>query len=153
MYTTVSARLDAHLKEEAEEVLSALGISHSAAISALYSQIVMQQGLPFDLKLPRPSLRLGPSYWEIRDSVRAVSEAYAIDSVWLFGAYASGAAETTSAVDLRVDESEGCILDHEALARELEQKLGVPVNVSITKNLSRRFLSSIKGDEELLFAR
>ena len=36
MYTTVSARLDARLKEEAESVLSSLGISHSAAIAALY---------------------------------------------------------------------------------------------------------------------
>ena len=33
--------------------MEAIGITHSTAISALYSQIVLQQGLPFELKIPR----------------------------------------------------------------------------------------------------
>lgn len=83
MYTTVSARLDARLKEEAESVLSSLGISHSAAIAALYSQIVLQQGLPFDLKLPPKSTRFGLSYWELRDAVRTAAARCEVAKVWL----------------------------------------------------------------------
>lgn len=153
MYTTVSARLDARLKDEAEGVLSALGISHSAAISALYSQIVLQQGLPFDLKLPRQSSRFGLSYWELRDAVRRIAEAQGAAKVWLFGPYAEGTADAASSVELRVDAGEDAAFDPEAFSRNLEQELGVSVHVSPTQNLSRRFLSSIKESEELIYER
>ena len=36
----------------AENILSQLGISPSNAIQMLYSQIVLQKGMPFELKLP-----------------------------------------------------------------------------------------------------
>lgn len=153
MYTTVSARLDARLKDEAEHVLSALGISHSAAISALYSQIVLQQGMPFDLKLPRQSGRFGLSYWELRDAVRLVAEAQGASRVWLFGPYAEGTADAASSVELRIDVDDDAEFDSESFARSLEQMLGVPVHASLTPNLSRRFLSSVKESEELVFER
>ena len=57
MYTTVSARLDSDIKAQAEQILSKLGLSHSAAISALYSQIVLQQGLPFASVFPSRTCR------------------------------------------------------------------------------------------------
>lgn len=45
--SAVYARIDTSLKEQAEEILTKLGISPSAAIQMLYSQVVMQQGIPF----------------------------------------------------------------------------------------------------------
>ncbi len=50
--TAVYARIDTGLKENAEEILSQLGISPSSAIQMLYSQIVLCGGMPFELKLP-----------------------------------------------------------------------------------------------------
>lgn len=50
--TAVYARIDSVLKENAEEILSQLGISPSSAIQMLYSQIVLTRGLPLDLHLP-----------------------------------------------------------------------------------------------------
>lgn len=50
--SAVYARIDTNLKENAEEILSQLGISPSSAIQMLYSQIVLNNGLPFDLRLP-----------------------------------------------------------------------------------------------------
>ena len=50
--TAVYARIDTGLKENAEAILSQLGITPSSAIQMLYSQIVLQNGLPFDLHLP-----------------------------------------------------------------------------------------------------
>lgn len=50
--TAVYARIDADLKENAEKILQQLGISPSAAIQMLYSQIVLTRGLPLDLRLP-----------------------------------------------------------------------------------------------------
>ena len=46
------ARIEPDLKEEAEAILSALGIPVSNAINMYYKQIVLQRGLPFDVKLP-----------------------------------------------------------------------------------------------------
>ena len=46
------ARIEPDLKEQAETILAALGIPASNAITMLYKQIVLQKGLPFDVKLP-----------------------------------------------------------------------------------------------------
>ena len=53
--TAVYARIDTELKESAENILSKLGITPSSAIQMLYSQIVLRQGMPFELKLPAPA--------------------------------------------------------------------------------------------------
>ncbi len=50
--TPVYARIDTNLKENAEAILSQLGITPSSAIQMMYSQIVLKRGLPFELKLP-----------------------------------------------------------------------------------------------------
>ena len=50
--SAVYARIDMDLKKNAEGILSRLGITPSSAIQMLYSQIVLNKGLPFELKLP-----------------------------------------------------------------------------------------------------
>ena len=50
--SAVYARIDTNLKDRAEGILSQLGISPSSAIQMLYSQIVLKNGMPFDLRLP-----------------------------------------------------------------------------------------------------
>jgi DNA-damage-inducible protein J len=46
------ARIEPELKEQAEAILAALGIPASNAITMFYRQVILQQGLPFDVKLP-----------------------------------------------------------------------------------------------------
>ena len=48
--TAVYARIDTGLKNTAEEILATLGISPSAAIQMLYSQIILERGMPFQSK-------------------------------------------------------------------------------------------------------
>ena len=50
--SAVYARIDTNLKDNAESILSQLGISPSSAIQMFYSQIVLKKGMPFELKLP-----------------------------------------------------------------------------------------------------
>ena len=50
------ARIEPDLKSQAEAILSALGISASNAITMFYKQIVLQKGLPFEVKLPEHPL-------------------------------------------------------------------------------------------------
>jgi len=46
------ARIEPEVKEQAEAILNALGISASNAITMFYKQIILRKGLPFEVKLP-----------------------------------------------------------------------------------------------------
>jgi len=46
------ARLTPEVKRQAEIILKELGISISAAQEIFYRQIIANQGIPFDLRLP-----------------------------------------------------------------------------------------------------
>lgn len=48
----VFTRVDPDTKEQAEAILNQLGIPMSNAIGMFLKQIVMQRGIPFDMKLP-----------------------------------------------------------------------------------------------------
>lgn len=49
--SVVYTRIDNGLKENAESILSQLGISPSSAIQMFYSQIVLTNGLPLNRRL------------------------------------------------------------------------------------------------------
>lgn len=46
------ARIEPDIKEQAESILAALGIPASNAITMFYKQIILQRGMPFEVKLP-----------------------------------------------------------------------------------------------------
>lgn len=46
------ARIEPDVKEQAESILAALGIPASNAINMFYKQIILNRGLPFEVKLP-----------------------------------------------------------------------------------------------------
>ena len=48
----VFARVDTTLKEQAESILSQLGIPMSNAINIFFNQVVLKRGLPFEVTLP-----------------------------------------------------------------------------------------------------
>ena len=53
----IRARVDAKLKAQAERVLEKLGLDASQAVRMFYRQVVMQKGLPFDVKIPNAATR------------------------------------------------------------------------------------------------
>ena len=48
----IRARVEPDLKQKAEEVFSALGLSATEAITLFYQQVTLQSGLPFEVKIP-----------------------------------------------------------------------------------------------------
>ncbi|MFZ5811563.1 MAG: type II toxin-antitoxin system RelB/DinJ family antitoxin [Thermodesulfobacteriota bacterium] len=50
----IRVRMDAELKQGVESILADLGLSPSAAINLFYRQVVLHNGLPFPVKIPRP---------------------------------------------------------------------------------------------------
>jgi DNA-damage-inducible protein J len=50
---TVYTRIEPDLKKNVEKVLSCLGMTPSDAINIFFSQIVLQKGLPFEVRIPQ----------------------------------------------------------------------------------------------------
>lgn len=51
--STVSARVETDIKQEAEDILQQLGIPVSVVINSLYRQIIFTKGIPFSLTIPK----------------------------------------------------------------------------------------------------
>ena len=51
--SNVFARVEPEIKEQAEQVLDQLGIPMSNAVSMFLRQVVLQRGIPFEMKLPQ----------------------------------------------------------------------------------------------------
>lgn len=52
---TLHIRIEPEIKKKAEETLRSLGITTTEAINIYLHQIILNQGLPFDVKLPKPN--------------------------------------------------------------------------------------------------
>ena len=50
--SNVFARVEPEVKEQAESILNQLGIPISNAVGMFLRQVVIQRGIPFDIKLP-----------------------------------------------------------------------------------------------------
>ena len=53
----IRARVDPGLKEEAESVFAALGLSATQAITLFYQQVKWYRGLPFEVRVPNEVTR------------------------------------------------------------------------------------------------
>ena len=49
----VFVRVEPEIKEEAENILEQLGIPMSNAVGMFLRQVVLQKGIPFEMKLPK----------------------------------------------------------------------------------------------------
>lgn len=57
--TPVYARIDTNLKDQSEAILKRLGLSLSSFISMMLSQVVLNDGLPFDIRIPEKPIAAG----------------------------------------------------------------------------------------------
>ncbi len=49
---TIQARIDPEVKKDAQAILNKLNISMSEAISLYLTQVALQKGIPFEIKIP-----------------------------------------------------------------------------------------------------
>ncbi len=54
---TARARLQPEIKDRAEGIIHDLGLSVSAAFELFYRQIILHNGLPFDVRIPNEATR------------------------------------------------------------------------------------------------
>ncbi|MBD5150284.1 MAG: nucleotidyltransferase [Oscillibacter sp.] len=88
---------------------------------------------------------------EIKSVVSELAQKYGAQRIFLFGSYARGDMEPTSDIDLRIDKGAIRGLELAGLLVDLEDALGVPVDLIPTGSLDDRFLASIRNDEVLLY--
>lgn len=88
---------------------------------------------------------------EIKEIVAALAAQYGADRIYLFGSYARGDADTDCDIDLRIDKGAIRGLQLGGLAADLEDALGIPVDLIPTGSLDSKFLNSISDDEVLLY--
>ena len=66
--SNVFVRVEPEVKEQAEKILSELGIPMSNAVGMFLRQVVLQRGIPFEMKLPKENpLTFGSLTKEERD--------------------------------------------------------------------------------------
>ena len=53
----INARVEPHLKHAAEKIFRSLGMTTTHAISIFLSQVVLNEGLPFPVKMPNRTTR------------------------------------------------------------------------------------------------
>lgn len=88
---------------------------------------------------------------KIKEIVAALAAQYGADRIYLFGSYARGDANQDSDIDLRIDKGAIRGLQLGGLAADLEDALGIPVDLIPTGSLDSKFLNSISDDEVLLY--
>ncbi len=88
---------------------------------------------------------------DIQPIVAELAQKYGAQRVYLFGSYAWGDMDEASDVDLRIDKGRIKGLELASLLLDLEDALGVSVDLISTGSLDKEFLSAIKEDEVLLY--
>ena len=65
--TQTTIRVDEENYRKAREILSQIGLNYSQAINVFNNMIVLNKGLPFELKIPNSKTRQALYELEIRD--------------------------------------------------------------------------------------
>lgn len=90
---------------------------------------------------------------ELKKIISPIASKYQISCVYLFGSYARGDYHDQSDIDLRIEK--GKLKGMFALCgfyTEIENALGMKVDIVTTGSLEESFLSSIQKDEVMLYA-
>ncbi|WP_409967407.1 nucleotidyltransferase domain-containing protein [Bengtsoniella intestinalis] len=87
----------------------------------------------------------------IQETVATLAKQYGAQRIYLFGSYARGDMTDTSDIDLRIDKGQIRGLQLASLLLDLEEALGMRVDLIPTTSLNQAFLDSIQENEVLLY--
>lgn len=88
---------------------------------------------------------------QLREIIAPLAESYGAERIYLFGSYARGDMTQDSDIDLRIDKGRIRGFALAGLLVDLEDALGLPVDLLTTASLDERFLSAIKEEEVILY--
>ena len=67
--SAINVQVDSETKKQATDILNDLGLSMSTAINLFLKQIIKRDGLPFEVKNPKPSRELMQALKEADDII------------------------------------------------------------------------------------
>ena len=70
----IQAKIQPELKEQVEAIFEKLGLSSSQAISMFYNQVLLQNGIPFEVKIPQANITLADIFNDSEQSSQNISE-------------------------------------------------------------------------------
>lgn len=73
--SAINVQVDAKIKEEATTILKGLGLNMSTAINMFLAQIVKKDGIPFEVRNPKPSKQMIRALQEAQDIIDGKVEA------------------------------------------------------------------------------
>ena len=98
-----------------------------------------------------PAMAAKYSIEELQSIIVPLAKKYGAERIFLFGSYARGDMTNSSDIDMRIDKGSICGLALAGLLVDLEDALGIPVDLIPTTSLDSRFLESIHPDEVLIY--
>ena len=98
-----------------------------------------------------PAMAAKYSIEELQSIIVPLAKKYGAERIFLFGSYARGDMTDSSDIDLRIDKGSIRGLALAGLLVDLEDALGIPVDLIPTTSLDSRFLESIHPDEVLIY--
>lgn len=79
--TAISVQVDKNDKEQATEILQRLGVSMSGLINMTIKQVIMQGGIPFDVKEPKMTTNMKDALKEL-DYIEKHIDEYKKNNNW-----------------------------------------------------------------------
>lgn len=67
--SAINVQVDTKTKEEATMILKGLGLNMSTAINMFLTQIVKRDGIPFEIRNPKPSKEMIKALQEVQDII------------------------------------------------------------------------------------
>lgn len=67
--SAINVQVDAKTKEEATAILKGLGLNMSTAINMFLTQVVKRDGIPFEVRNPKPNKELIKALQEAQDII------------------------------------------------------------------------------------
>ena len=52
----VHVRIDPETKQQVEEIFDRLGVNTSYAVNMFFNQVILNEGFPFDVRIPKPEM-------------------------------------------------------------------------------------------------
>ena len=98
-----------------------------------------------------PAMAAKYSIEELQSIIVPLAQKYGAERIFLFGSYARGDMTNSSDINLRIDKGSIRGLALAGLLVDLEDALGIPVDLIPTTSLDSRFLESIHPDEVLIY--
>lgn len=67
--TAINVNVDKETKEEATKILKGLGLNMSTAINMFLTQVVKKDGIPFEIRNPKPNREMRKALKEAQDII------------------------------------------------------------------------------------